>query len=112
MIQFDPKDLDELIFADGYVAENVKGKAVAIGDGFDYENIAQFISEYVKAYGIDDFASALGYDDGADMIDNTLSQMLLYSQTESAFDFVSAEDYKNEFKLANDDFKYAQAAGK
>ena len=46
MIEFDDKDLRDLQDVDGILLQDVHGQRVAIGKGFDYENIFQFMSAY------------------------------------------------------------------
>ena len=55
MIEFDDKDLRDLQDVDGILLQDVHGQRVAIGKGFDYENIFQFMSAYFEEYGAEDF---------------------------------------------------------
>lgn len=67
MIEFDDRDLRDLQKVDGIVLQDVHGKRVAIGYGFDYENIFEFMSAYFDEYGADDFAKQVGYEDATHM---------------------------------------------
>lgn len=46
MIQFNPKDLNELIDVNGILAMDVDGECIAICRGFDYENINDLIEAF------------------------------------------------------------------
>ena len=70
MIEFDGRNLRNLQDADGIVLQNVHGKRVAIGKGFDYENIFEFMSAYFDKYGADNFATQVGYEDATDMFES------------------------------------------
>lgn len=43
MIEFEDSQLRDLQEVDGVVLRNVHGESVAIGEGFDYENIFDFV---------------------------------------------------------------------
>lgn len=70
MIEFDDRDLRELQKVDGIVLQDVHGKRVALGKGFDYSNVFQFMSNYFKEYGAEDFAKQIGNVDDTDMFES------------------------------------------
>lgn len=90
MIQFNPKDLNELIDVNGILAMNVDGECVAIGRGFDYENINDLIEAYIKENELQAFIENLGYDSISDWLENTPNRDCLYDDCSEAFDFRGA----------------------
>lgn len=75
MIEFEDKDLRDLQEVDGIVLRDVHGQRVAIGKGFDYENVFYFMHDYFEEYGAEDFAQQLGYDDDIDMYKSWFSDI-------------------------------------
>lgn len=67
MIEFDDRDLRDLQEVNGIVLKDVNGQRVAIGYGFDYENVFDFMDAYFDEYSADDFAKQCGYEDAVDM---------------------------------------------
>lgn len=123
MIEFDDSDLRNLQEVNGIVLQDVHGKRVAIGYGFEYENIFEFMDAYFEEYGADDFAKQIGYEDAADMFKAWSLGIPFYESyftdwVYSAFDEVDADslqdqyDHKNEDRLAAEDHKLDQALGK
>lgn len=70
MIEFDDRDLRDLQDVDGIVLQDVHGKRVAIGKGFDYENVFQFMTAYFREYGAEDFAKQIGYENAESMFES------------------------------------------
>ena len=123
MIEFDDKDLRDLQDVDGIVLRDVHGKRVAIGKGFDYENIFEFMSAYFDEYGAEDFAKQMGYEDAADMFNTWLIGNQLYERSftdwiYNSFDGIDADslqdpcNHKNEDHLEAEDHKLDQELGK
>ena len=124
MIEFDDKDLRDLQDVDGIVLRDVHGKRVAIGKGFDYENVFQFMSDYFDEYGADDFAKQLEYEDATHMFKSWFSGIppLHESNVEiwvyMAFRGINADllpdtyDHKKEDYLEAEDHKLDQERGK
>lgn len=75
MIEFEDKDLRDLQEVDGIVLRDVHGQRVAIGKGFDYENVFYFMHDYFEEYGAEDFAQQLGYEDDIDMYKSWFSDI-------------------------------------
>lgn len=73
MIEFDDKDLRDLQEVDGIVLRDVHGQRVAIGKGFNYENVFKFVYDYFEEYGAEDFAKKVGYENAIDMFKSWFS---------------------------------------
>lgn len=128
MIEFDDRDLRDLQDVDGIVLQDVHGKRVAIGCGFDYENVFEFIRAYFEEYGEEDLAKKIGYEDAANMFKEWLSGILfcksyftnlIYaSGIYASFNGIEAYlltdqyDHENEDKLEAEDHKLDQELGK
>lgn len=63
--------LEKLKEKEGIIFKNVHGKQVALCDEkeFQYRNIYDFIVDYIRDYGIDNFAKNTGYEDAQDLIE-------------------------------------------
>lgn len=125
MIEFEDSQLRDLQEVDGIVLRNVHGESVAIGKGFDYENIFDFVIEYFETYGAEDFAKKLGFTTATSMlkywfsgIPETENGLLSYCMDSNVFDGIYADDLANEYDyeqeayLEAEDAKYARLAGK
>lgn len=123
MIEFDDRDLRHLQEVDGIVLKDVHGERVAIGYGFDYENVFEFMDAYFEEYSADDFAKQLGYEDATDMFKSWFSGIPLHESdlmnwVYSAFDGVDADslqdlyDHEKEAYLEAEDHKLDQERGK
>ena len=123
MIEFDEKDLRDLQDVDGVVLQDVHGQRVAIGEGFDYETIFDFMSDYFEEYGAEDFAKEIGYADATDMFEAwflgvPFTEDSIKSWIYDAFDEIDADqlqdtyDYEEEARLEAEDHKLDQARGK
>ncbi len=123
MIEFDDRDLRDLQAVDGIILQDVHGKRVAIGKGFDYGNVFQFMSAYFEEYGADDFAKKLGYEDDVYMFKSWFAGLLfdesnLEVWVYKAFDGIDADslqdpyDHENEDYLEAEDHKLDQERGK
>lgn len=123
MIEFDDKDLRDLQEVDGFVLQDVHGERVAIGKGFDYENVFDFMSDYFEEYGAEAFAKQLGYEDAVEMFKDWFSGTPLTEDDISsliydAFDEIDADslqdtyDYEEEAYLEAEDHKLDQERGK
>lgn len=123
MIEFDDRDLLNLQEVDGIVLQDVHGERVAIGSGFDYDNVFEFMDAYFEEYGADDFAKQIGYEDAADMIKSWFSgipfhESDLINWVYESFDGIDADslqdqyDYENEAYLEAEDHKLDQELGK
>lgn len=125
MIEFEDSQLRDLQEVDGVILRNVHGERVAIGQGFDYGNIFEFVDDYFQFYGAEDFALKLGYKNVVDMLKcwfsgtpQTEDDLLNYCMDSNVFDGISASDladeydYEQEAYLEAEDAKYARLAGK
>ena len=123
MIEFDDKDLRDLQDVDGIVLRDVHGQRVAIGKGFDYENVFYFMHDYFKDYGEEDFAQQLGYEDDIDMYKSWLSgipmrESNLMDKVYKSFSGIDADSlqdpyaHENEAYLEAEDHKLDQELGK
>lgn len=128
MIEFDDKDLRDLQDVDGIVLQDVHGKRVAIGKGFDYGNVFVFMNDYFDEYGTEEFAKQVGYEDAQDMFHSWFSgipmhESSLMDMVYSAFNGIGAdslqdqedEDAMDLFKswyLEAEDHKLDQERGK
>ena len=127
MIELDEKDLRDLQDVDGIVLQDVHGQRVAIGEGFDYENVFEFISDYFEEYGAEDFAEQIGYEDADEMFKTWFSgvpfnKINLMDWVCESFDGIDADlfadqlqdtyDYEEEARLEAEDHKLDQARGK
>lgn len=125
MIEFEDSQLRDLQEVDGIVLRDVHGEKIAIGQGFDYENIFEFVDDYFKSYGAKDFALKLGYQSVVDMFKHwfsgtpqTEADLLSYCMDPNAFDgryasdLVDDYDYEQEAYLEAEDDKYCRLAGK
>ena len=116
MIEFDDKDLCDLQDVDGIVLRDVHGQRVAIGKGFDYKNVFQFISAYFKEYGADNFAKQTGYEDDIDMFQSlllgiSLSESDITDWVYNSFDGIDADSLQDPYYHENED-KLDQERGK
>ncbi|CCI88360.1 prophage protein [Lactobacillus phage phiAQ113] len=123
MIEFDDKDLRDLQEVDGIVLQDVHGKRVAIGKGFDYGNVFQFMTDYFDEYGAEDFAKQVGYEDVVEMFKEWFSG-ILFNESDlmdwvcESFAGIDADslqdqyDYENEDYLEAEDHKLDQERGK
>ena len=123
MIEFDDKDLRDLQEVHGIVLQDVHGQRVAIGDGFDYGDVFEFMSGYFEEYGVDDFAKQLGYEDSAGMLKawfsgTSVNEDDLTDSIYKAFDGIDAGslpdnyDHKEEAYLEAEDHKLDRERGK
>ena len=123
MIEFDDRDLRDLQEADGVLLQDVHGQRVAIGKGFDYENIFQFMSAYFEEYGAEDFAKQVGYGDATHMFTlwfsgvsfNEINRVNTVCMAFGKIDADSLQDtydHENEDKLDAEDHKLDQERGK
>lgn len=123
MIEFDDKDLRELQEAGGIVLQNVHGKRVAIGYGFDYENVFDFMNAYFEEYGTEEFAKQVGYEDAQDMFHSWFSGIPMHENdlmnwVYESFNGIDADslqdpyDHENEDYLEAEDHKLDQERGK
>lgn len=121
MIEFDERDLRDLQEVDGVVLQDVHGQRVAIGDGFDYENVFEFMVDYFEEYGAEDFAEQVGYEDAIDMLKSWFSGIPLHEgdltdmvfESFSGIDADSLQDtYDEEDYLEAEDHKLDQERGK
>ena len=96
---------------------------VAIGYGFDYENVFQFMSAYFKDYGAEDFAKQIGNEDDEDMFKSWFSGIPLYesnlmNMVYKSFRGIDADslqdpcDHESEAYLEAEDHKLDQERGK
>ena len=123
MIEFDDRDLRDLQEVDGILLQDVHGQRVAIGAGFDYENVFYFMHDYFKEYGEEDFAQQLGYEDDIDMYkswfsgipvhEDNIMDMVYESFTGIDADSLSDNyDHEEEAYLEAEDHKLDQERGK
>ena len=123
MIEFDDKDLRDLQDVCGIVLRDVHGQRVAIGDGFDYGNVFEFMNAYFEEYGADDFAKQVGYEDAIEMFKSWFSGIPLHEgdlmdMVYEAFRGIDADslqdsyDHENEAYLEAEDHKLDQERGK
>lgn len=123
MIEFDDKDLRDLQEVDGIVLRDVHGQRVAIGKGFDYENVFYFMLDYFEEYGAEDFAKQIGYEDGVDMYKSWFSGTPVNGSdimdwVYESFDGIDADslqdpyDHEKEAYLEAEDHKLDQERGK
>lgn len=123
MIEFDDKDLRDLQDVDGILLRDVHGQRVAIGKGFDYENVFDFMHDYFGEYGEEDFAKQLGYEDDIDMYKSWFSgipfnESDLMDWVCESFTGIDADslpdtyDYEEEAYLEAEDHKLDQERGK
>lgn len=123
MIEFDDKDLRDLQEVDGILLQDVHGQRVAIGAGFDYENVFYFMHDYFEEYGADDFAEKLGYEDAVEMFQSWFSGIPVHGDNimdmvYKAFRGIDADslpdtyDYEEEAYLEAEDHKLDQELGK
>lgn len=125
MIEFEDSQLRDLQEVGGIVLRNVHGERVAIGKGFDYQNIFDFVDDYTEFYGINDFVLKLGYKNFSHMTEccfsgtpQTEDDLLKYCMDSDVFDGIYADDladeydYEQEAYLEAEDAKYARLAGK
>ncbi|TGA94997.1 MULTISPECIES: hypothetical protein [Lactobacillus] len=103
MIEFEDTQLQNLQEVEGVVLRNVHGERVAIGKGFEYENVFGFMISYFNFYTADDFAKHLGYRDAVEMFklwfskDTKLSEYNLLAWCIDSFGGVYADDLANEY---------------
>lgn len=123
MIEFDDRDLRDLQEVDGILLQDVHGQRVAIGAGFDYENVFDFMHDYFKEYGEEDFAKQLGYEDDIDMYKSWFSGIPVHEDNimdmvYKAFSGIDADslldnyDHEEEDYLEAEDHKLDQERGK
>lgn len=123
MIEFDGKDLRDLQDVDGIVLQDVHGQRVAIGKGFDYENVFDFMHDYFGEYGEEDFAKQLGYEDDIDMYKSWFSGIPVHESDLmdwvcESFTGIDADslpdtyDHENEAYVEAEDHKLDQERGK
>ena len=123
MIEFDDNDLRDLQDVNGILLRDVHGQRVAIGKGFDYENVFDFIHDYFDEYGAEDFAKQLGYEDDIDMYKSwfsgiPLNESDIMDMVYESFDGIDADSlqdpyyHENEAYLEAEDHKLDQALGK
>ena len=123
MIEFDDRDLRKLQDVDGIVLQDVHGKRVAIGKGFDYGNVFVFMNDYFDEYGAEDFAKQVGYEDDIDMYESWCSgipfnESNLMNMVYKSFKGIDADslpdkyDHKKEDYLEAEDHKLDQERGK
>lgn len=123
MIEFDDKDLRDLQDVDGILLRDVHGQRVAIGKGFDYENVFDFMHDYFGEYGEEDFAKQLGYEDDIDMYKSwfagiPFNESDLMDWVCESFTGIDADslpdtyDYEEEAYLEAEDHKLDQERGK
>lgn len=123
MIEFENSDLRDLQEVNGYVFQDVHGERIAIGKGFDYENVFDFVNAYFEEYGSEDFAKKLGYVDAVDMLRSWFSGVPvdendLLDWCNESFSGIDADslqddyDYEREDRLEAEDEMYDRAAGK
>lgn len=123
MIEFEDTDLRDLQEVDGIVLQDVHGKRVAIGKGFDYENVFYFMHDYFEEYGAEDFAQQLGYEDDIDMYKSWFSGIPVHEsnimdEVYESFDGIDADslqdpyDHEKEAYLEAEDHKLDQELGK
>lgn len=123
MIDFNDKDLRDLQEVDGIVLQDVHGKRVAIGRGFDYENVFEFMTDYFDEYGAEDFAKQVGYENAVEMFKEWFSgipfnESDLMDWVYESFDGIDADslqdpyDHENEAYLEAEDHKLDQELGK
>ena len=123
MIEFDDKDLRDLQDVDGIVLRDVHGQRVAIGKGFDYENVFYFMHDYFEDYGEEDFAKQLGYEDDIEMYESWHSGIPVHEDNimdmvYQAFSGIDADslpdtyDYEEDDYLEAEDHKLDQERGK
>ena len=123
MIEFDDRDLRDLQDVDGIVLQDVHGKRVAIGKGFDYENIFQFMTVYFREYGVEDFAKQIGYENAESMFESwflsvPFRESYLMDLVYESFSGIDADslqdtyDHENEIFLEAEDHKLDQERGK
>lgn len=125
MIEFDDKDLQSLQEVNGIVLQDVHGERVAIGYGFDYEDVFQFMSAYFEEYGTEEFAKQIGYEDDTNMLKSWFSgiphyesEVDLMSWVYKSFAGVDADslqdpyNHENEDRLEAEDHKLDQERGK
>lgn len=113
MIEFDDRDLRDLQEADGILLQDVHGERVAIGHGFDYENVFEFMNVYFKQYGADSFAEEIGYEDAVDMFNSWFSGIPLHESNlmddvYSSFDGVDADSLQDQYDHDNEDYLEAE----
>lgn len=123
MIEFEDTDLRDLQEVDGIVLQDVHGKRVAIGKGFDYENVFYFMHDYFEEYGAEDFAQQLGYEDDIDMYKSWFSGIPVHEsnimdEVYESFDGIDADslqdpyDHEKDAYLEAEDHKLDQELGK
>ena len=123
MIEFEDKDLRDLQDVDGIVLRDVHGQRVAIGKGFDYENVFDFMHDYFEEYGEEDFAKQLGYEDDIEMYKSWFSgtpvdESDLMDEVYESFSGIDADslqdpyDHEKEAYLEAEDHKLDQERGK
>lgn len=113
MIEFDDRDLRDLQEVDGILLQDVHGERVAIGHGFDYENVFEFMNVYFKQYGADSFAEEIGYEDAVDMFNSWFSGIPLHESNlmddvYSSFDGVDADSLQDQYDHDNEDYLEAE----
>ena len=123
MIEFDDRDLRDLQEVDGIVLRDVHGQHVAIGKGFNCENVFKFMHDYFEEYGAEDFAKKVGYEDAIDMFKSWFSGIPLYESdlmdwVYESFAGIDADsltdqyDHEKEAYLEAEDHKLDQERGK
>lgn len=123
MIEFDDNDLQKLQEVDGIVLQDVHGQRVAIGRGFDYENVFEFMTDYFDEYGAEDFAKQVGYEDAVEMFKEWFSgipfhEINLMDWVCDSFAVIDADslpdqyDHEKEDYLEAEDHKLDQERGK
>ena len=113
MIEFDDRDLRDLQEADGILLQDVHGERVAIGKGFDYENVFEFMSAYFEEYGAEDFAKQIGNVDDTDMFKSWFLGIPFYESdlmdwVYESFDGVDADSLQDQYDHDNEDYLEAE----
>lgn len=113
MIEFDDKDLRDLQEANGFVLRDVHGKRVAIGYGFDYEDVFDFMSAYIEEYGAEDFAKKLGYKEDVSMFKSWFLGLPFYESNlinwvYTAFNGIDADEIQDQYDHESEDYLEAE----
>lgn len=101
MKEFNEEHIKDLQEVDGFVLQDVKGKAVAIGLDSEYPDAASFILDYIREYSLWYLSYVLGYKDEREMLNRFLDMSFNYpfpgnhieSKLMGAFNGTSADDY-------------------
>lgn len=125
MIEFQDIDFQDLYEENGILLTDCEDQRVAIGDGFDYKNIYDFMNAFSNEYSLDVLAQDLGFEDGERFLKqlsinkvstNALtSDIMYYFKGHYASDLDPLDfgyDPEEEARLEAEDFKYDQAVGK